>query len=707
MSEKNTRSGHSPLVEGGEFPYRKYPDTISESGAEDRLREESDSDPVKSDSEKPKPVKYLLTTRRGSVAAPYAIPKRSIVAPSRLKLFNTPKPTPTPKKMDPSVEPVQGTSSDTRAADKAAAKAELDKQMRILKQQHQDELGRVAAQYQQQLAQLKTQSNLDRNQSRSVGNLSTDEGNGVPDKELYSMFLHLAKPITNLNNPEKRDDGIARARNTEHINAISKHAVKAALDGSMAHILKQMDSDRQEIRNRFDALEKMNALQGRVATEKKGALRPLLLYPDEDEEADEPTFRDAAVVMEKGVRVIEKRTAFYQEPWNYQLELCMLSNKIAASHELSMDQQMDLVMRHVPTTSAEYAIIEKCDNLLDLFAIVSQFSSRILTASEIEQQIQVWKLDTSSQKALDASLASLISLFSKLLKDDQGEYNLVDCFERIVSRILNERLPFAVTQYLNECRFKFKATSTMRDLTELLLGGLKRLVTWKNQTQTKAIVGENVYSEDLVHQHNMSNPAISHMLPQIHPAILGPAPAQLQSVQNLGATPKKKKKKSKVNAVAQNGAQNLTQGQNQQQTNRYGNNTPRAQPSGSKHTFVEQWPMGKNYKMGSGLSREFNEFFRNHCFRCGHSSHQARECKIYTERTPIMSLCGTCRQGMHEKCKSRRYGPNANANQMRTSEHSLQAQQNVVKVLTELFQGGLARNGYSQMGGALGIQYGE
>ena len=125
----------------------------------------------------------------------------------------------------------------------------------------------------------------------------------------------------------------------------------------------------------------------------------------------------------------------------------------------------------VPITSPEYAILEKCTNLLEIFDIVSQFASRILTANEIEQQVQHWKLDTSSQMALDSSLSTLISLFSKILKDENDEYNLVDCFNRVLSRILTEKLPYSVTQYLNECRFKFRSNSSMRDMTELLLGG--------------------------------------------------------------------------------------------------------------------------------------------------------------------------------------------------------------------------------------------
>jgi hypothetical protein len=59
----------------------------------------------------------------------------------------------------------------------------------------------------------------------------------------------------------------------------------------------------------------------------------------------------------------------------------------------------------------------------------------------------------------------------------------------------------------------------------------------------------------------------------------------------------------------------------------------------------------------------------------------------------------TCRQGLHEKCKSKKYAPR--------NEHGVEAQMNIVKVLTELFQnhwgpGGMPPNQRAQ---DLGLQY--
>jgi hypothetical protein len=71
---------------------------------------------------------------------------------------------------------------------------------------------------------------------------------------------------------------------------------------------------------------------------------------------------------------------------------------------------------------------------------------------------------------------------------------------------------------------------------------------------------------------------------------------------------------------------------------------------------VTPWPENKPYmsKNGNQLSEAFNDHFRDFCFRCGHSSHQGRDCRTYPDRTPIMTLCTRCRQGLHEECKSKR-----------------------------------------------------
>jgi hypothetical protein len=73
------------------------------------------------------------------------------------------------------------------------------------------------------------------------------------------------------------------------------------------------------------------------------------------------------------------------------------------------------------------------------------------------------------------------------------------------------------------------------------------------------------------------------------------------------------------------------------------------------------------------LSKECEEHFANHCFRCGMSSHKADKCRIYTDRTVIITLCSECRQGFHDQCKNyKKIGQKSITNQMQNAPLSLE-----------------------------------
>ncbi len=98
--------------------------------------------------------------------------------------------------------------------------------------------------------------------------------------------------------------------------------------------------------------------------------------------------------------------------------------------------------------------------------------------------------------------------------------------------------------------------------------------------------------------------------------------------------------------------------QNSSRPNSAGN-TPNVKRKGNfkrKSRFIEPWPEGKGYlsKSGNSLSKEFEQYFRGFCYKCGNSSHSGEKCRTYPEKTAVISLCSVCRQGFHETCKSRR-----------------------------------------------------
>jgi hypothetical protein len=47
-------------------------------------------------------------------------------------------------------------------------------------------------------------------------------------------------------------------------------------------------------------------------------------------------------------------------------------------------------------------------------------------------------------------------------------------------------------------------------------------------------------------------------------------------------------------------------------------------------------------------------YFQDFCNKCGHSSHQTEQCRLYPEEEAVFTLCQTCLQGLHETCRSKR-----------------------------------------------------
>ena len=147
-----------------------------------------------------------------------------------------------------------------------------------------------------------------------------------------------------------------------------------------------------------------------------------------------------------------------------------------------------------------------------------------------------------------------------------------------------------------------------------------------------------------------------------------PTRAQLlqNTPQNNGGKQKPKKQNKKQGQKNPNNGQNPQTRQEQggqdrgrsKSRDRDGNrNCDRSQSRNGRFTTVATWPAHKAYLnvQGNGLVKEIQEHFSGHCFKCGHSSHWAAKCRIYTSHTPVLSLCSTCWQGFLDSCKSYKF----------------------------------------------------
>lgn len=224
-----------------------------------------------------------------------------------------------------------------------------------------------------------------------------------------------------------------------------------------------------------------------------------------------------------------------------------------------------------------------------------------------------------------------------------------ELFRLCITRIQMEKLPVAIHIALNEARMKKRSTDTMVDLTQTLLGALNRNVGMKPPKGSAAKLEAN--RQDFQPQGATAYPVF---LPQL---TMPPPPVTNQPQTQNGARPRNNQNKNKNQGQQQNqGQRNRDRSSNRGRNSREDKKKNPKSGGGRKSNFVTPWPENKTYlsKNGNQLSNAFNDHFRDFCFRCGHSSHQGKDCPIYTNRTPIMSLCTHCRQGLHDDCKSRR-----------------------------------------------------
>jgi len=72
--------------------------------------------------------------------------------------------------------------------------------------------------------------------------------------------------------------------------------------------------------------------------------------------------------------------------------------------------------------------------------------------------------------------------------------------------------------------------------------------------------------------------------------------------------------------------------------------------------FVKPWNpnIPHTSKSGNQLTKEFEEWMKGFCHRCGYGNHIAKDCRTYQSRATVLTLCKVCNQGLHVDCLSKR-----------------------------------------------------
>jgi hypothetical protein len=488
---------------------------------------------------------------------------------------------------------------------------------------------------------------------------ASKDGDGGYPTGLHNMFKHVVKPIGQLMDPLLRDDAEVRARSVKHLDKITPGAVTRALREEEVLIrqdrkMKDLIEVVVDMAKDMVKLKAESTTKARAAIEKSGQLYPSEGHPSEYNRCPDDVWVKAVSALQASVKVIERSVLFRERPYDYLLEVCGYSNSIATSYGLSKLQHKSLIMSAVPATSVLSKELKLLTSLDHIFALASVNASTIHTKAELDAKLEAWRLNFTSLPALIESIGNLKTLIADAEEFQYGSGDQQRLYGLMIRRVKREKLPVQVDQNLEEARMRIENETDPIVLHEIFLAAIKCIVSIKGKPQMQT-----------VHQtHLAENPQGNNLG---HPQM-----QQTGGQQSTGAVPKQKQKQNNNNNGKNNKQDKPTNsGQGQGQNNKKGNGNGNGSGNGNqnsgnqrdrsksrtRNSMAGRWPENVPYhsKNGNKLSRDCEQHFSGHCFRCGHSSHKGGDCRIYPERTAVLTLCVTCRQGFHDVCKSYRY----------------------------------------------------
>ena len=441
---------------------------------------------------------------------------------------------------------------------------------------------------------------------------------GMREQGLPSILASLAKPVkvlaeTVLHDPEQsRAQGYLQQLTAANIwQQLKEDRVIQGHEDKMDVMLNMIAN----LTNSVEKIRKDHQTSVKSMVEKTTPLLPNPNYPVAN--ASDELYTKAVQSMMNSVKTTERSFTFRDQPYNFLLECCSHANAVASNFGLSQMQQFNLILSFIPSTSDQFIELKEMNDLHQLFRFANLNSSTSLTRGEAETQLEQWHLDTSSSEALATCISKLKRLIAEVAGAEHKGNNRYVYIEAC-KKCRREKLPAFILRGLDEARLRMDEEHQVDALHAILLAALKPMVGYKQKQATPMIQK----SEAEV----MMNSTVEYE---------GPKQSQGQQGQGKkGQVQGKNKKKGK-----------FSKGGKRQPT----------------YTVVKPYPTNLPVTMGGGntLSKHFEQWFENHCWKCGKSNHKGLNCLKYPNNN-VMTLCKICRRGLHDQCKQ---GERVNSNQ--------------------------------------------
>jgi hypothetical protein len=309
---------------------------------------------------------------------------------------------------------------------------------------------------------------------------STSSLNEVSARGLTEIISHITKPIVTLTDKTARNDDRRLERNLLHLNKVTEDRIKSALFEDLHGLTEHI----QKLDSQVEHLANIHKLSSRVDTRKANSLSVLDEYPTVD--VSPTIYRQASSALLNLIKnvVTVKGLTITKDSYSYILEIALSSNVIANQYILSESQQFSLLLDSLPANSSKFSVLNRCENLEDLFETISTFAPSIPTQCELESKIVSWKLNYRSVAHLNKSLSDLISWVEDVSDADLQTINI---YHNVICRILQEKLNGRILHNLQEIRMKISEQDRISDLVQMILCPLKQLIPKNEQTVVPSI----------------------------------------------------------------------------------------------------------------------------------------------------------------------------------------------------------------------------
>jgi hypothetical protein len=167
------------------------------------------------------------------------------------------------------------------------------------------------------------------------------------------------------------------------------------------------------------------------------------------------------------------------------------SVKIAKDFLLDENQHKSLLLSHIPSTDNLYAFHNfKALNIARLFEMISMNSNLSLTRTDLERQINTWRLARDSEIKMQRSIIDLLILLDKNREnyglEDANIFTMFTQALQIISR--DDTLSRYVKDAVYESRIKIKPNDEMTDLYKILLSTCLRALSQNQRNQQNKMI---------------------------------------------------------------------------------------------------------------------------------------------------------------------------------------------------------------------------